>query len=197
MRLPRLLNTFAAPLLALAIGGVSQVHAAGESRIASRRHGAFVEIQATADLAADRATAWRVLTDYSRYVQFIPGLRESRVTSRAGNTVLVEQAGSAMIGSFQIPVEVTFQIKESPQHRLDSRAVSGSFRSLVSHYTLTSRGEGSRLSYEGEVRLPFPLFGSLGQSAIEANIARQFNALVDEIERQRDAGPVPPAGEGR
>jgi carbon monoxide dehydrogenase subunit G len=119
------------------------------------------------------------------------------VTSRNGNTVVVEQSGSATIGTFQIPVEVTFQVQESPQHRLDSRALSGSFRSLDSHYTLTPRGEGSRLSYDGEVRLPFPLFGSLGQSAIEANIARQFNALVDEIERQRDATPVPSSGEGR
>jgi ribosome-associated toxin RatA of RatAB toxin-antitoxin module len=179
------------PLIALAIGGVSQVHAATESRIESRRHGALVAIHATADLAADCETAWRVLTDYSRYIQFIPGLRESRVTSRNGNTVVVEQAGSATLGSFQIPVEVTFQIQESPYRRLDSRALSGSFRSL------DSRGEGSRLSYEGAVRLPFPLFGSLGQSAIEANIARQFKALVDEIERQRDAAPVPSAGEGR
>ena len=41
-----------------------------------------VEIEASAVLRADASTAWRVLTDYGRYADFIPDVRASRVISR-------------------------------------------------------------------------------------------------------------------
>jgi len=165
--------------------------AAQDLRIESTRHDGIVEIHATADLAADRGTAWRVLTDYGSYPAFIPDLRESRVVSRNGASVVVEQAGTAALGPLRIPLEITFQIQELPRDGIESRAVSGSLRALESRYALTDREHGVRLRYAGRVRPGFPLFGSLGQSAIEDNVARQFRALVDEIERQYRAGPAP------
>ncbi len=81
-------------------------------------------------LDADVATAWRVLTDYDRYVEFIPDLRVSRVVARRGSTVTVEQSGDA-VWLFTWPLEITFEIDESPPSRLQSRAVAGSLRVLV------------------------------------------------------------------
>ena len=158
--------------------------------VESSRHGGVVEIRASAELGADRDTAWRVLTDYGRYAAFIPGMTESRVVSRSGPLVVVEQSGTAALGPLHIPIEITFQIVESAPGGIESRAVSGSLESLESRYTLSMRGQGSRLVYSGRVRPGFPLFGALGQSAVEANVAAQFRALVDEIERQHRGVPA-------
>ena len=72
------------------------VGAAQGPRIESSRQDDVVAIHASADLAADRDTAWRVLTDYGRYADFIPDLSASRVVSRTGTDVIVEQSGKAV-----------------------------------------------------------------------------------------------------
>lgn len=177
-------------LLQVALGLVP-ARAAEGAHVESSRHGDVVEIRAAADLAADRATAWRVLTDYGHYTAFIPGMSVSRVVSTHGTSVIVEQAGTAALGPLHIPFEITFQIEESPPDGIDSRAVSGSLRSIESRYTLAVREQGSRLLYAGRVRLGFPLLGSLGRSVIEENVGRQFGALVGEIERQHRGEPAP------
>lgn len=61
----------------------------------AERRGDTIDIQASALLKADAATAWGVLTDYDRYIEFIPDLRASRVFARQDATVTVEQSGDA------------------------------------------------------------------------------------------------------
>lgn len=185
-------------LLSLALGlvllctGGPLARAADEAVIIeSSRHGDMVEIRASAELAADRDTAWRVLTDYARYTEFVPDLRESRISARNGPVVFVEQEGSAIVGPLRFPVSITYRIRESPPDALESHAVAGSLPSLESRYSLSARQRGSQLVYTGRVRPPFLLFGSVGQAAVEANVRRQFQSLVDEIERQHEKVRVP------
>ena len=45
-----------------------------------------VMVRAEALVEAPLQTAWRVLTDYAQYPQFIPDLKSSRVLARSGNT---------------------------------------------------------------------------------------------------------------
>jgi len=162
--------------------------------VESRRDGEMVHIHARASLNSDMATAWRVLTDYERYVEFIPDLRTSRVIARTGSKVTVAQSGDA-VWLFRWPLDVTFEINENPPDRLQSRAVAGSLQSLVSSYELTSDGSGTRLDYNGDVEAGFALFGRIEQAAVERNVARQFKALADEIERQgTNAAPRPVVG---
>jgi len=155
--------------------------------VESERQGDVVDIRATATLRADPATAWRVLTDYDRFTQFIPGLHSSRVLARKGPTVLVEQLGDAAIGPFRVPMRVTFEITEAAPTRLESHAVAGSFQALASSYTLTAVGAGTRLDYVGHVESGFAFFRDMQKSAVERNVTRQFRALVDEIDRQAAA----------
>ena len=69
-----------------------------------------IEIEGSAELNADPETAWRVLTDYERYVDFIPGLQESRVVARNGAIVTVEQTGDVELWKLHMPLDVTFEI---------------------------------------------------------------------------------------
>ena len=158
--------------------------AAATVAVSTERRGDGIEIQASALLEADAATAWLVLTDYDRYVEFIPDLRESRVVSRHGATVTVEQSGDAMLWLLRLPLRMTFEITEIPPHRLESRAVSGSLRALRSRYVLVPSASGVRLDYVGLIAPGYELFGPIEQVVVEQNVARQFQALADEIERR-------------
>jgi hypothetical protein len=149
------------------------------------RRGETIEIRASAELRADAATAWRMLTDYDRYPEFIPDLRMSRVVVRRGATVTVEQSGDAALWLLRIPLDITFEITEFPPSRLQSRSVAGSLRAISSSYWLTPAPLGVRLDYAGHVAPGFELFGPLEEIAVRQSVTRQFQALADEIERRK------------
>jgi hypothetical protein len=175
------------PLAALAL--LAALASAGPAAAATvtlnaGRNGEAIDIHASAVLNADVATAWRVLTGYERYAEFIPHLRASRVVARDGATIMVEQSGDAAVWLFKVPVRVTFEIIESPPNALRSRAVAGSLPALTSSYVLVPAGSGVRLDYEGRIVPGFELLGPIEKMAVERNIAGQFRALADEIERR-------------
>jgi hypothetical protein len=186
-----------APLaLTLAAASAQQAGAATINFDAERLGGA-IEIKASAVLKADCPTAWRVLTDYGRYADFIPDLRASRVLARRGAIVTVEESGDATLGLLRMSLDVTFEITELAPNSLRSRAVAGSLRSLESSYELTSVPTGVRLDYRGRVEPGFELFGPIEQLATERNIARQFRALADEIERRSTEAMEPSTADAR
>jgi ribosome-associated toxin RatA of RatAB toxin-antitoxin module len=170
--------------LATAVTVAPAAAAAATIAINSEQRGDAIHIHASAVLNADTATAWHVLTDYDRYPEFIPDLRTSRIVARHGATVTVEQSGDAALWLFKWPLDITFEIQELPPNGLRSRAVAGSLRALASHYTLTTVESGVRLDYEGDIAPGFELFSNIGEIAVRQNVARQFQALADEIERK-------------
>lgn len=129
-----------------------------------------IDVQASATVNADTATAWRVLTEYDRYAEFIPDLQRSQVVARSGSKVTVEQSGFALLWLLKMPVQVTFEVNENAPNGLQSRAVAGSFRSLTSNYVLTPVPSGTRLDYLGRIASGFELFGHIEQAAVEHNI---------------------------
>ena len=183
--------------VAVAVAAASAVPrpaAAAAVTVDAERRGDAIEIHAQAELKSDATTAWQVITDYDRYVEFVPDLRVSRVIARRGTTVVVEQSGDATLWLFRMPLDVTFEIDERTPGHLQSRAVAGSLHALASSYVLTPAASGVRLVYTGHVTPGFALFGYLEEMAVRANIARQFHALADEIERRSAArGATPPA----
>jgi len=156
--------------------------------VVTERRGEFVEIRASALVDVDAATAWRVLTRYDEYARFIPDLRSSRVVARRGSVVTVEQKGDARLWLLRVPLDVTYEIAESPPDAIRSRSIAGSFRSLESQYRLTRQSAGVRLAYAGRVAPGFALFGPIEELAVRENVTRQFQALADEMERRAEAG---------
>jgi ribosome-associated toxin RatA of RatAB toxin-antitoxin module len=170
---------------------VATTQSAGGATVAltAERNGNAFDIHASSLLNADGATAWRVLTDYNRYPEFIPDLHSSHIVARHAGTVTVEQSGDAVLWLFKMPLEITFEIQEAPPDHLRSRAVAGTLRALTSSYALTPEAARTRLDYVGRVAPGFRLLGPFERTAVERNVSRQFQALADEIERQFAAGP--------
>ena len=170
-------------LLAAGICVASSVRAADVSVRVDRDADGF-EIGARADLDADRATAWSVLTDYARYGAFIPGVRASRIVDRQGTSVVVEQSDEVALGLLRVPLRVRYVIAEFPPVRLESRAIAPPLPDLQSSYVLSDAPGGVRLDYSGRIGAGWPIIGRLEQSVLERGIVRDFQALADEIERR-------------
>jgi ribosome-associated toxin RatA of RatAB toxin-antitoxin module len=168
--------------IALALAWVTPVLPASISVTAERR-GDTIDITASALLNAEAATAWRVLTDYDRYTQFIPNLHVSRVIARHGASVTVEQSGNAALWFFRKRVDVTYHVTESPPNTIHSRAIGGSLRALTSTYSLTPDKAGVRLDYVGHIAPGYEILGPIEQIAVRRNVESEFRALADEIER--------------
>jgi carbon monoxide dehydrogenase subunit G len=150
------------------------------------RQGDAIDVFAEVQLDVDAKLAWDVLSDYDHFAQFIPDMSVSRVVSRTGDTVIVEQKGEFGVLFFHQPVELRLEIVETPRRTIVARAVGGSFREMNGRYDLEEGGGRVKISYAGRFVPAFALPPFLGIIGVRHTAATQLAALVDEIMR-RDA----------
>ena len=160
---------------------------AGPVRVEAHREGDAVVVEASADVHADPALAWEVLTAYDHYAEFVPDLRTSRVVERGPGTAVVEQTGVAGLFFYRIDIEVRLAVSEEPYAVVRSRAISGNFREMSGVYRLEPDGDGVRFLYSGRIVPSFTLPPLIGLPAVRASVQRQFGGLVREIERRATA----------
>ena len=153
------------------------------------REGDRFDTKARADIDATAADAWRVLTDYDRLAEFIPGVSESRVVSREGSWALVELRGEASWLFFTFPMHVRLAIAEFPYDRIESNAIGGSFRQMHGVYFLRTIPGGIELRYEGSFTPDFVVPPLIGTLLIRSRLEKRFRALVREIERRQGLAP--------
>ena len=177
-------------LLLLGLPGLGQ---AAQITVDVARHDDSFEVEATAEIDADVTDAWKVLTDYDRLSEFIPGMLESRVISRDGLNVVVDQRGETSVLFFTYPMQVRLAIEEQPYERIVSTAISGNFKDLTGVYVLQSRGEQMSLRYEGRFTPDFDYPPLLGTLIVRSTVEKRFGAMVREIENARRHSPAPAA----
>jgi hypothetical protein len=173
-------------LMALA-GGVP----AADVAIEVTRSGDTLRVTASAEIEGTIARTWQVLTDYDRLAEIVPDLRVSRVISRKGNLVQLEQKGEARLLFFSFPVDVRLAITEHPRERIVSRAVSGNFRDMQGAYTLEGKEGRVLLRYKGSMVPDFYVPPFIGTWVLRHSIETSFQALVDEIERNQAESAQP------
>lgn len=184
------MKPIARPLL-LALLLVLAPARAAEIIVHVTRNGEALHVDARAEFEGTVAGAWQVLTDYGRLAEFVPDLESSRVISREGNRVQVEQRGQARLLFFSFPIDVRLDITEQPKARIVSRAVAGNFREMVGAYTVEAERGRVYLRYTGRMVPDFfvpPLIGTL---ALRYNVESTFGALVEEIERRQALSQKP------
>lgn len=170
--------------------------AADDVSIEAERRGDSVEVRAHALIAAPVALVWQVLTDYERLPSFIPGLAKSVVRERKGNQLMLEQTGEARFLVFSFPIDVRYEVIESPPEWISSRAVGGNLRRMNGRYDLQPAPAGAgreagavvMLRYRGEIEPNFELPPVIGLVALRSMVEQQFTAMVAEIERRAAPG---------
>jgi carbon monoxide dehydrogenase subunit G len=164
---------------------------AAEISVHATRHGDSFEVGATAEIDADMADAWKVLTDYDRLAEYIPGMQESRVVSRDGFKAVVDQRGEAGLVFFTFPMRVRLAIEEFPYDRIVSNAIAGNFKEMSGVYHLQAQGAGVRLRYEGTLTPDFGVPPLIGTYVVRTMVERRFGAMVREIEKTRRREVLP------
>lgn len=172
-------------LFLLALIAVPAPAQAADVAVHVTRSGDAMQVDASAEFDGTIARTWQALTDYNRLAEFIPDVRESRVISRDGNQVQVEQKGEARFLFVSFPIDVRLAITEYPYERIDSRAVAGNFREMRSAYSLETAQGRVLLRYSGRLVPDFYIPPLIGTLVLRHNIATTFRALVDEIERRQ------------
>ncbi len=149
-----------------------------------------------------------MLSDYERMAGFMPGMIESRIVSRDGSTVIVDQRADQAVLFFKQRIDVRLRIVETPPRRLSIRAVSGSFSSLDASYELSpvtafpdagadgraSREPQTRIEYRARFVPDFDLPRMIGHYVVKRSLERHLAALAGEIDR-RVAAPAAPEPE--
>jgi ribosome-associated toxin RatA of RatAB toxin-antitoxin module len=170
--------------LAVAPGFARAAAGAIEARI--ERQGEYITVNASVLMQVDARIAWEVLSDYDHLSRFIPDMKISRVVSRDGNRVLVEQKGDFGFFFYRQPVDVMLEVVEDPRRRIDARRISGNIRDLETHYDLKASDAGVRLDYAGRFIPEFSVPPLFGMPMVRRIVERRFRAMVEEIVR-RDA----------
>jgi ribosome-associated toxin RatA of RatAB toxin-antitoxin module len=171
----------------LGLIGLPVCSTAADVQTYAARHGESYEIEASARLDADVQVAWDVLTDYERLPEFIPGIHSSKVVSRHGGEVLLDQRGMAGLWFLSFPVEVRLAIVEMPPERVESRAIAGNFKEMRGTYRLEAQESGLRLYFSGMFTPDFSIPPVIGTMVVRHSLEQRFRAMVDEILRRQAA----------
>lgn len=154
-------------------------------QVEAKRADDGVQVRAEALVAASVAVVWQVLTDYERLPGFIPGIAKSVVRERRGNRVILEQSGDARFFIFTFPVEVTYEVVETPESSVTCRSLAGNLKRMSGRYDIEPAGSGAvRLRYSGFVDPDFNVPDVIEAAALRSMVEEQFAALVAEIERR-------------
>jgi ribosome-associated toxin RatA of RatAB toxin-antitoxin module len=155
-------------------------------RVPGAEGGKVYQIASSATVAATPSLAWRILTDYKHFADYLPNLKSVRVVSRNGDRVIVEQLGAARFLFFSQPIRLVVQVHEQAPDRIDISLVDGDMKTYRASWELSPvAGEsGTRVVYNATIEPKFDVPGIVGASVVRKDIARMMAALLLRLDRQ-------------
>jgi carbon monoxide dehydrogenase subunit G len=166
----------------LLAAGASPPARIDEDDIQVRRQGETWTVEAQFVVPVPPSVAWEVLTDFDNMTAILTNLSSSRVLSRQGQVLQVEQKGRARFGIFSF--ESLREITLTPRRRIQARGLAGNTRQFESDMVLAPTDGGTRFSYRVAMVPDFWLPSLLGPSLLQHELAEQFNAMAAEMEKR-------------
>ena len=173
-------------LCALGWALVAPAFAAGSSDLDVNVEIADGEIRAEVSLfvRAPRQRVWDVVTDYERAPEFMRGLQSSKVVSRSGDTLRLQQKDQVRFGPFTFAVDTVKDVRLTEPVRTESRLVSGSLKKYDAKMELVSEAGGTRILYRSLAIPGSALAGFVGESSVKRETEERFKQLRAEILRR-------------
>ena len=137
-------------LLGGLLGGVVPVLAAVDTQIDVSRSGELYVVDAVMVVPFSPREAWDVLTDFDAMASFVPNLEVSRVTSRSGDRLQVEQRGVARWGPLSQPFTTVREIELQPIDEVRSKSIGGSLRQVSSVTRFSAAAGGTEIRHHVE-----------------------------------------------
>ncbi|TCD46972.1 SRPBCC family protein [Chlorobium sp. N1] len=100
---------------------------------------------------------WHAVTDYANLQRTLPKLTESRVLSREGPAIEIEQSGRSGILFLELTVRFRLRVDEEPPHSVLFRQLEGDFSRYGGRWDMegTENGAATILTYSALVRPKF------------------------------------------
>jgi hypothetical protein len=149
-----------------------------------RKDGATISVDVKCPIAASRAVAWEVLTDYDNMAKFISNLEQSVVRIRTGNRLLVYQKGKASRGPLTFPFENVRDIELNPELEIRSRMTSGDAMPAEFTTRIEERGGKLHIVHTGKYTPKTWVPPMVGPVLIEDETRKQYGEIRDEILRR-------------
>jgi len=155
--------------------------AAPQAAAAEGKMNARIEARA----ATDCTNAWQVFTDFDAMPRFLPGMEASKVISREGRRVTVQQRGRHQYGIFSKRYESERELTMNEPAFIESRSLPGDEMAIASstRFTPTQRG-GCAIAYSATIDLPawVPRVTAIG--FVKSLATTQMQAMLAEVERR-------------
>ncbi len=116
-----------------------------------KQSGTRFTIEVSMHVDAPQADVWNVLTDFERMAQIVSNLESSRIVSRHGSRVVVEQRGSESQGFLKFAFHSVRSVELKPQGEMHSTLITGSMRRLDGITRLAATERGTRVTSFGEL----------------------------------------------
>ncbi len=116
-------------LFALLAGHLPAI-AAMDTPLRVTQNGTQLSVEGWLETRATREIAWSVLTDYERFPEFVPGIRQNRIVETQGQVKILEQRGEVVAGIFRLLYDGTVRIEEIPEASLTILFLSGPFKDV-------------------------------------------------------------------
>lgn len=174
MRLPRAL-LLAGLLCAAAL-------ARADARVQVVPDAATIRVHAEIDTRVDRDLAWRVLTDYNRWSEFIPDLLVCRVISPPGAPLRLEQRGRIpWLPNF--PLVMITQVEENPPKGIRFQRIAGNIQTLAGEWQIVGKTP-VRLVYRSVIVPGFPMPPEASVEIFRHDAKVRLEAMAQEMARR-------------
>ena len=144
-----------------------------------------VMVDARFTVAASVRDAWAVMTDFNHMAEFISNLEMSRIVSRSGEPLRIEQKGKAARGLLSFSFESVRDVTLVPFESIHTRLISGNLKKLEGYTRLEKDGERTRIVFHGESIPSMWIPPAIGPAFIRRETREQFEELRAEILRRK------------
>ena len=155
--------------------------AAPQAAAAEGKLNANIEARA----ATNCTNAWQVFTDFDAMARFLPGMESSKVLSREGGRVTVQQRGRHQYGIFSKRYESKRELTMNEPALIESRSLPGDEMAIASStsFTPTQRG-GCAIAYSATIDLPtwVPRVAAIG--FVKSLASTQMRAMLAEVKHR-------------
>ncbi len=147
-------------------------------------------VQATGAVMATPAAVWKILTNYERMPEFVPDLQTTRVVSRNGNEVIVEQLGTARFLFIRRDIRLVVRVTEQPGSIIDIALIAGDMKQYNCRWELIPIPEtgGTRIIYSGRLVPGFYVPGIVAANMVRSDIERMMTAVLARLDKPDQAG---------
>lgn len=173
------------PALAIVASLLAPAGAAAETVVTVAKSGSAFSIDAASAVTAPPTIAWKVLTDYESYPEFVPNLSYSRQIG--DRPVRVEQRGEFRVLFFRKEVHVLLKVEESPPLRIVFRALGGNLKTLFTEISLEPNDSGTLVRYKSTIEPDFWVPPLITSAILRASVRNKLEAVADEIARRAAA----------